>query len=444
MLEGRLLHAAAQRGRAAESKMKVAFLQPWDSCAPPNPGGSLGVWTWEVARRMAKSCDVSIYTARAKSQPANEELDGVRFSRFSTGIDRRVLGGFQRALRRRGGEPIEFAPSYYCLYVMRAARAALADRCDVVHIFNLSQFVPLMKRMNPRAKVILNMQCDWAAQLDRDFIKRGIGKADAILGCSQDVTNKIRRRFPEYADRCVTVYNGADPHEFSPTEGDIPKPFGSRIIYVGRLSPEKGVHVLLDGFKRVIERHPGARLEIVGGESVMPRALLRTLSDDPGVTALSRFYGCGYGNYLREQVTGSMKGRVSFTGALAHPEIAARVRRADILVQASLYEPFGIPVVEGMSAGLAVVASRVGGMIELIQHEKTGLLVNPDDPEALAHALLRLLNDPELARRLGLAARADASRRFSWDSSVDSLIRCCRAIREGQSLALHNSQTNMP
>ena len=383
---------------------------------------------------MAGSAEVSVYTARAKDQPAREEIDGVKFIRFSTGIDRRLLGGLQRAWRR-DGEPIEFAPSYYGAYVMRAARAARADNCDVVHIFNLPQFAPLVKFINPRAKIVLNMQCDWAAQLDRNFIERGVRRADAIVACSQDVASKIRDRFPEYAERCITIYNGAEPNEFSPAGSERAKRANGKIIYVGRLSPEKGVHVLLEAFKRVIERHPESHLEIIGGQSVMPWPMLRTFTDDPAVTALGRFYECDYAEYLRAQTSGSLERRVSFVGALPHSEVAARVREAGILVQPSLYEPFGIPVVEGMLAGLAVVASRVGGMPELIRDGETGLLVKPNDPDALASALLRLLEDPSFARRLASAARLHASHSFSWDSSVDALMRCCGAICAGEPAA---------
>lgn len=383
---------------------------------------------------MAGVCDVSVYTARAKDQAAREEIEGVKFVRFSTGIDRRVLGRLQSAWRR-DGEPIEFAPSYYGVYVMRAARTALADNRDVITIFNCSQFAPLVKLLNPRAKIILSMHCDWAAQLDRDFIERGVRKADAVVACSRNVADKIQRRFPEYAERCVTIHNGAEPSEFSPAERETARPAYSKIIYVGRLSPEKGVHVLLEAFRRIVERHPNTRLEIVGGEAVMPRSMLKRLSDDAAVRALERLYECDYARNLRDRAAGMPRAQVSFVGAIPHKEVAARMREADILAQPSLYEAFGMPVVEGMLAGLGVVASRVGGMPELIRDGETGLLVKPGDPDALANALLRLIEDPELTRRLGIAARLQASRSFSWDSSVNALMRCCAAICAGESVA---------
>jgi glycosyltransferase involved in cell wall biosynthesis len=81
----------------------------------------------------------------------------------------------------------------------------------------------------------------------------------------------------------------------------------------------------------------------------------------------------------------------------------------------SLEEGFGLPLAEAMAAGLPTVASRVGGMPEIVVDGETGILVAPGDADALADAIVRVLADPELGRRLGEAGRARAVERYSWD-----------------------------
>ena len=93
--------------------------------------------------------------------------------------------------------------------------------------------------------------------------------------------------------------------------------------------------------------------------------------------------------------------------------------RGTVGVLPSLEEAFGLPLAEAMASGLPTVATRVGGMPELVVDGETGLLVPPDDAGALADALVRLLEDPALASRLGAGGRARAVERFSWDAVAE-------------------------
>src|SRR4051794_27352377 len=92
----------------------------------------------------------------------------------------------------------------------------------------------------------------------------------------------------------------------------------------------------------------------------------------------------------------------------------SRYDDATVAVMPSLEEAFGLPLAEAMASGLPTVATRVGGMPELMVEGQTGLLVQPDDAGALADALVRPLEDPALASRVGAGGRAGAVGRFSW------------------------------
>src|ERR1700731_2892725 len=132
---------------------------------------------------------------------------------------------------------------------MRAAGAFRTQACDVVHIQNFSQFVPLVRRINPQARIVLHMHSDWLVQLDRYLIEPRLADTDQIVENSEYVTGAIRKHFPNHALRCDTVYNGVDIDAFYPPAKDAFCSKRDLIVWVGRLSPEKGVHVLLDAFE---------------------------------------------------------------------------------------------------------------------------------------------------------------------------------------------------
>jgi glycosyltransferase involved in cell wall biosynthesis len=308
----------------------------------------------------------------------------------------------------------------YLIYAAKAAREFRAHRCDVVHIHNFSQFVPVVRRIHPSSKIVLHMNCEWLTQFDFKMIDGRLRYADAIFGCSDDVTDQIRKRFPHYASRCATVYNGVDPSQFHAGSNEGIASSIRRIIFVGRISPEKGVHTLLDAFERVVAVRPDARLELVGADWVMPTNYYMDVSEDPAVKELSRFYSCNYGDYLRSRIRGPLTGRVTFTGFLPHSSVVERMRAADLCVLPSVWpEPFGIPSVEGMAMGLPLVATRAGGLKEIVVDGVTGRLVDRADPSALAEAMLAILNDPPLARAMGRAGRERVEQLFSWERIAD-------------------------
>jgi glycosyltransferase involved in cell wall biosynthesis len=120
-------------------------------------------------------------------------------------------------------------------------------------------------------------------------------------------------------------------------------------------------------------------------------------------------------------------------------EIEEWYRRADVQVIPSRYEPFGMVVLEGMLHGLPIIATNVGGPAAILDDGRTGLLIPPFDPEALAGALLRLLQDPELRRRLGAEAAAEVRRTWLWNQTamimravyLETIAWASRANRKG-------------
>jgi glycosyltransferase involved in cell wall biosynthesis len=190
-------------------------------------------------------------------------------------------------------------------------------------------------------------------------------------------------------DRKIAVVpNGLD---FAPFAPRTPRPLLRKVAAVANLRPLKGHDVLIDAAVEVLERFPDARFEIIG--------------EGPERAALmARAAGHGVAHAF------------TFTGHCDN--VPARLAEADLFVLPSRSESFPNAVLEAMAAQLPIVASGVGGILELIDDGRTGWLVPPGEDEALAGRIIHLMADPMEAARLAAAARAEAVARFSFDRMV--------------------------
>ena len=179
---------------------------------------------------------------------------------------------------------------------------------------------------------------------------------------------------------------------------------GLRLLYVGRLSPEKGVDTLLRALPPVLESVSGASLDVVGGGS--DERALRALSADLGLAE-----------------------HVRFIGAVAPAELEDYYRTASAVVMPSRWmENAPLVAYEAMSYGVPVIASARGGLLELIESGRNGLLFLPDDHFDLAKTILRLSDDADLRRQLGDGARQLAEERYSARVHMERLEETYSAV----------------
>ncbi len=413
--------------------MRIAFVTPPGlKVLPPNQKSS-GIWTYEVARRLSVDNEVTVFTDERKG-PSEHWSEGVRYRFVSqVGVPRSVLHKMLRAnriisTRRR---PVFSSPLNGLGYALQVARELKRDPPDYIHIHSYFQFVPIIKDACP-AKVILHMHCDWLSQLDRRLIWRYVRKADVVISCSNFVTRNTVRRFPEISDRCFTVNPGVDPSLFSP--GSKPTEACPSVLFVGRISPEKGIHVLLESFRILLQEEQGCKLFLVGAQISAPPDFIVRPSDDPQVRTLARFYPKGsraaYASYLKHQVEKmGISDQVSFIPFLPHVQIPRWIRLSDVLVNPSFYESFGRSLVEGMSCGKPVIGTRTGGMTELVNSGKDGFLVRRGDAAGLAECMLRLIERPATARKMGQRGRRKVVRRYSWETIIRSFVKCLYAAQ---------------
>ena len=138
---------------------------------------------------------------------------------------------------------------------------------------------------------------------------------------------------------------------------------------------------------------------------------------DKSVTSnLAAYYEGSYLAQLKQRLSAHAAERVTFAGLVPHSEIASYYAAADICVCPSLYESFGMSVIEAMAAGVPVVATRVGAVPQLISDQHTGLIVNTADPKAIASAIARLFGNAQLWSSISRSARKQVSEQYSWDT----------------------------
>jgi glycosyltransferase involved in cell wall biosynthesis len=403
--------------------MKIAIVnQPFDAMIPPYQN-SIGLWTYHTAACLAISHEVTVFAKRNRMQKGWKDPSRARY-RFITCAPNRISDMLARRFMPNESTTLPpIASKLYTLdYITLAALAARAQHAQIVHVHNFTQYVPVIRALYPRAKIVLHMSGEWLSSLDRRIMRERAEKADLILGASNHITRLIAQRFPELSPRCKTLYNGVRLDWFQPVESPIEDRAERRILFVGRISPEKGVHVLVEAFVRLAERFPNLHLDLVGPVEVMPIEYLVKTSQDPHVTRLVEWYSGDYGARLRQLIPPHLAGRVRFAGNVPQAQLPAYYQSADILANPSFSESFGMSLVEAMACGKPVVATRVGGMVEIVEPGKTGFLVEQGSSSALADALATLLEDDALRAHMGKQGRERAAALFGWEQIAHCLL----------------------
>lgn len=415
--------------------MKVALVaQPYDNVLPPNQN-SIGLITYNTAMEISCHFDVTLY---AKRRMGTEPINDLPFtlSFLSGGADdilQHLVTNYPRWARRFG---ISTLVDKHTGYMRSVAKEVDQAEFDVVHVMNFWLLCRhLISRRRPR-RIILEMHSEWLSQMNRRQVGNALKATDAVVAVSDHIARLFRTSFPAYRGPVVTAYNGVDIETFQPKiERDAQQDEIFPILFVGRVSPEKGVHTLIEAFTRIVARIDRARLIIAGPRTVLPEHFLVNISSDPLVRALNRFYDCSanadYGNYLDDLVMRlGLDDKICFLGPIPHKELVKWYQSSSVVVNPSLSESFGISIVEGMACGIPVVGTKVGGMLETILDGETGLLVEPEHPDLLAEAIIFLLEDSKAARTIGVKGRARAVEHFSWRARANRLLSAYRMVLE--------------
>jgi len=262
----------------------------------------------------------------------------------------------------------------------------------------------------------------WVDRLHRTLLRRS---ARRVVAISEAVRRRALALLGGAPGRIVTVRNGVDVMRFraprraaAEVRAELAIPDGAPLLVaIGTLGRCKGQDVAIDALARMAnpsDRSRTAHLVLVGEGP-----------DSGALVAQAHRLG--------------IAGRVRFAGVRARDDVADLLHAADLLVHAARWEGFGRVVAEAMAAGRPVVATRVGGLEEIVADGATGILIEPERPDALARAADELLADRPRAQRLGRAAADFAARELDVAATARGVARVLREVvapaRRGRALA---------
>lgn len=342
-----------------------------------------------AAYLVSKGHQVEVLTLRQPGQPQVETLEGIRVHRCLRGAGRGLV----------------FVMSYagslaWCLLRRRKQFDVLQ-----VHFAYLDALVASMLRPWLHGGVVLRLGGGGPAGdlarlrrlgVDRVFLP-WIRRLDCVVVVSEQMRQELLNAGFDHG-RVAVIPNGVDTRRFASANGHAA---GTQAITVARLSEEKGVDVLLDAWKGVVAKLPHARLLIVGHGPL--RASLQRQVDEAG-----------------------LNGTVRFLGEL--PDVLPDLQASDVFVLPSRSEGLPNALLQAMAAGLPCVATRVGGVSELIEDRVNGRLVAPEQVEELAEALVWMFQNPLEAARYRTAARYTVEARFTLERMAESYLSVYKEV----------------
>ncbi|MBI2216444.1 MAG: glycosyltransferase family 4 protein [Candidatus Rokubacteria bacterium] len=244
--------------------------------------------------------------------------------------------------------------------------------------------------------------------IDRQLVGFLLARADSVTAVSQSLLDEVAAAFPRLRLAHTRLISNGAPFDLIPAaDGSHAPPAavaGDYVLFVGHLVHRKGLDVVLDALRFAHEQ--GCRLHLV------------VAGDGPERPALER------------QAAGAgLADHVHFAGNQAHPAIFDLYRGCLFFVLASRAEGRPLVIAEAMACGKAVVATKVDGIPEMVEDGRSGLLVDPDDPCALADAMIRLCRDAELRDAIGRRGQAVAEREYAWNGIATRYLEVFREVR---------------
>lgn len=357
--------------------------------------GGVETFVWELSRHLARRGHT--VTIVGGAGPVSRSVPGVRVLRFPF-VDRMSWRAV-RPLRRH----FELTKLLERLSLMPAALPnTLALRPEIVHLHKPYDFVigPLMHAIG--ARVIYHGHGEDFYPFDQLFART----ADTMLSCSGYNAETVAARYHHTPE---VVFNGFDEQLFTPQPRDpaltatLLKPGERALLLIARLQPWKGVQYAIEALRRLQGPQP-VRL-LIGGEGTH-RAALERLAAETGVS---------------EQVT--------FLGNVPHREVPRYYALADVVLGTSFAsETFGMALCEALACERPVIASDWAGYREVVLDTETGLVVPMQNPAALAAAIERLLDDPQLGERLARQGRRRVHELFTWEAVTDRVEAAYRRL----------------
>ncbi len=373
--------------------MRVCMLT-WEF--PPRVVGGIARHCEGLAKALVRDDhEVHVVTLDFPGSPGYEEMEGVKVYRTATEL----------------GHPnfLTWVLLFNHFLEKRMADLGPQVEFDVLHVHDwLTAFAGISFKHYLRKPMVLTIHSTEVGRAQGlhgpdSFSIDGIEwwtayEANRVVVTSHSMKREICDHFHLPWDKVDVIPNAIDVTQYNPPvdTGSVRARYGvgwgeKLVLCVGRLVPQKGIEYFISAIPSIAQRYPEAKFVIVG--EGWSRDYLEGIARSTGHTR-----------------------RILFTGFISDSEVIALMASADVLVIPSIYEPFGIVALEGMATGVPVVASRVGGLAEVIEHDRTGIFVYPRNPGSIAWGVDQILSNPSHAEWLTQNARERLHKTYSWEA----------------------------
>lgn len=372
--------------------MRILMLS-WEF--PPRSVGGLSQHVYDLSTALVRNGDeVHVLTCSAPGAAAQEVAKGVNVYRVN---------------------PYDLSTPDFLTWVLQLNLSLVEQAiglfhqiggCDLIHAHDwLVAYAGRVIKHSYRLPLVATIHAteygrNWGLHND---LQRYIGNVEwwltyeawRVIVCSRYMEQEVKNVFNLPQDKIRVIPNGVDLRRYQGRGGkqlarsDFAAPDEKIVLFVGRMVYEKGAHLLVEAVPKILHYHPRTKVIMAGQGPALE--YLQKRARDLGVY-----------------------NRIYFTGYIDETTRDFLYREADVAVFPSLYEPFGMVVLEAMAAGTPVVVADTGGLAEIVEHEKNGLKSYPNNPGSLADNILRLLHLPHLARSLAEQAGRDLQEFYTW------------------------------
>jgi glycosyltransferase involved in cell wall biosynthesis len=362
------------------------------------------VFTNLSEEQVRQGYEVHVISTRSPGHPEYENANGVNVHRVSTPFNLRALG-LVRKLADSDREWVVHSHATAGLLMSATRRFRRIPLVSHVHGTSRSHHVPL--RLQKGAIVVDYSSLSVNYSMFRERLLWS--SADRVLTVSRDTMDDVTGVYRINPKAVRVVYNGVDPELFRPNpDAELPPEFApirdKRIIlYVGHFGVRKGIFYLIRAMKKIRKEIPGAHLLCIGGT---PQWL----------------HGTGYWGLLRSEIEKSdVSSCVTLHEAVRNLGLANFYNSAEVFVLPSFYETFSKVTLEAMACAKPVVATRTGGLPEVVDDGKTGILVKFGLVDGLAQSVIEIMEDSAKSKEMGRLGREKVLRMFTWKGVVERI-----------------------
>ncbi len=375
---------------------------------PPHVVGGLARHVYDLSRHLVhKGLTIHVLTTTLDGAPLYEVIDGVH-------VHRVCIGDFNSTHFLKWVRELNIKLAVKALEVLDQFSIHMIH----AHDWLVGEAALTLQTIRKKPLMVTIHATEWGRHnglftqtnhLIHEKEQRLVDEADHVIVCSDYMKNELESIFLPKQPKINVIPNGVDSTQFEEMDEtkllteSIGRPYSHIIFSIGRIVNEKGFEIIIDAAPHVIKRYPLAVFIIAGEGPLLKR--YQTIINERGLNH-----------------------HINFIGFINEQERNALFKKCNIALFPSTYEPFGIVALEGMINGKPTIVSDTGGLTSIIEDHVTGIKIKPGDVNDLTEKILYLLDNDDIAHKLGLNAKEKVKSMYNWHKIADDTSRLYKEL----------------